>query len=544
MTTTLTLKDELSKVLQCSPAERASTIIDSPYTREILEELSAQEAYLIIKDCWGSDSQILLQYVPPETICHFIDMDCWEKDSISVENLLEWLWEIYNASVETLQDALEVIDLDLVILLFQSYIEVVQVVPTDENISDLLNEGYESVDDIYYFRFTQEDEKIQLLKDMLNLLFTNHHNIYYGIMQGVVWELKSTMEESIYERRTLRLMEMGFPPPDEAMSIYQRIKPDKLLNTGIRKEKTPVVDEAKTFLPALYREHFSENRGLIVKTLEEISPENRDRFVYEMIYLANKITMADYKPLNEVNELKTSIDKATSIASLGLAVFMKEHNSTAHAVVENINAETLFSLGYNMILEQQQRLKSLLREIDLTMIPQSLSEYLDGLLKKRPRYKDSEFSCAEQLEQVRDSIDRIEAMALIMAELGWKEQPALLRGTNTGTNLDMETILLTSIAVNFLDKQPRFRPLSSRELQVFVHETTHMDSRGLRVFTPAFKDDLPVFLGSLNQGIDNRLIRDVSNLLTARFEEEISAVRDLESLDPRFITCFVVQITE
>jgi len=544
MNTKLTLQTELSKVLQCSPAERARTIIDSPYTKQILKQLSSQETYMIIKESWGTDSQILLPYIPPETIGHFIDMDCWEKDNLSVEGLFEWLWEIYNASVDTLQDALEHMDLDLVILLFQSYLEVVQVVPTDEHIPDLLNAGYESFDDIYYFRFTEDDEKTQLLKDMLSILFTHHQDIYYGIMEGVLWEIKSFMEESLFERRTLRLMEMGFPPPDEAVSIYQHIRPHRLLKTGLQKEKTPLIDEEKSFLPSLYMEHFSQNKGIVVQAIADSPEETRDRLVYEMIYLANKIIMADFRPLNELDELRKSMDKASSITSLGLAIAMRENKSSAQSILENVNAETLFSLGYNMVYEQQKRLKLLLRELESSMIPESLNEYVEGLLKKRPLYKDTEFSTIEQLEQVTWHIDRIEALVNIAAELAWDRQIDKLKETNTGTNLDMENIVLTSLAVNFIEKQSFFRPVSLTELLDFLEQTTRLDSTGARVFLPEVRDDLIGYLSTFASTREESLIEALADLLVSRFDSELSGISTLTDLDVRFITCFVVRMQE
>ncbi|HPJ95164.1 MAG TPA: DUF6178 family protein [Deltaproteobacteria bacterium] len=544
MNTKLTLQTELSKVLQCSPAERARTIIDSPYTKQILKQLSSQETYMIIKESWGTDSQILLPYIPPETIGHFIDMDCWEKDNLSVEGLFEWLWEIYNASVDTLQDALEHMDLDLVILLFQSYLEVVQVVPTDEHIPDLLNAGYESFDDIYYFRFTEDDEKTQLLKDMLSILFTHHQDIYYGIMEGVLWEIKSFMEESLFERRTLRLMEMGFPPPDEAVSIYQHIRPHSLLKTGLQKEKTPLIDEEKSFLPSLYMEHFSQNKGIVVQAIADSPEETRDRLVYEMIYLANKIIMADFRPLNELDELRKSMDKASSITSLGLAIAMRENKSSAQSILENVNAETLFSLGYNMVYEQQKRLKLLLRELESSMIPESLNEYVEGLLKKRPLYKDTEFSTIEQLEQVTWHIDRIEALVNIAAELAWDRQIDKLKETNTGTNLDMENIVLTSLAVNFIEKQSFFRPVSLTELLDFLEQTTRLDSTGARVFLPEVRDDLIGYLSTFASTREESLIEALADLLVSRFDSELSGISTLTDLDVRFITCFVVRMQE
>ncbi len=495
---------------------------------------------MIVKDSWGTDSQIMLPYIPPETICNFIDLDSWEKDALSVETVMEWLWEIYLSSPDTLQEVLDVIDLELIILVFQSYMEVIQVVPTDEDIPNLLNAGYESYDDVYFFRFTTEDEKIQLLKDMMSLLFTHYQNIYYGIMEGVLWELKSSMEENIFERRTFRLMEMGFPPPDEAMSVYRRVQPERLLREGIRKEKVPHIDLSESLLPSLYMDHLSENPGLIVKALEQTDPGTRERFIYETIYLSNKIIMADYRKLNEIEELRKSIDKATSLTSLGLAVVMKERKSSTSAVLEDINAETLFSLGYNMVSEQQKRLKTVLKDIDPSMIPDSMNEFVEGLLKKRPLYKDMDFSTIEQLQEVTHNLDLIEAFACILRHLAWEEQIDSLSRTNTGANLDLENVILTCAAINFNEQKSSFRALSQDELLNFLSQCTSINKKGLRMFRPDIRDDLRNFLHSFDESTDKGVVQESADLLIRRLETEISGIRELADLDTRFITCFVV----
>ena len=216
MTKNITLTAEISKVLACTPSERGRRIIDSPYTKQIMEQLPPQETYLIIRESWGSDSQILLQYVPPEAVCHFIDLDCWDGENFSVEAVMEWLVELYNASFESLIQALETIDLEILVLLFQTYIEVVHVRPTDEHIPDLIDEGFESLDNMYFYRIILEDDHSHFIKEMLSVLFTSYQDLYYTILEGVMYELKTGMEETTYEKRSLRLMEMGFPQPDEA----------------------------------------------------------------------------------------------------------------------------------------------------------------------------------------------------------------------------------------------------------------------------------------------------------------------------------------
>ncbi len=532
----------MGKILKCSPAERARAIIDSTNTREILEELSPQETYMIIKESWGTDSQILLQYMNPETMCHCIDMDCWEKDALSPEALLDWLWEIYNASVETLQDALQTIDLDILVVLYQSYIDVVQVVPTDEGIADLLDQGYETFDDINYFMFREGEEKIQLLRDILSLLFTHYQNVYNSIMEGVIWELRSSIEETIYENRSLRLMEIGFPPPDEAMGIYRRIKPGKILDSGLKKEKVPVMDEDRSLLPALYMDHLAENRSLIAAAIAESTPETRDRLVFEMIYLANKVIMADYRPLNELGELKLSIDKASAITSLGLAAAVREQQRSVHEVIENTNAETLFSFGYNMILDQKSRFKEILFQIDLAMIPAHLCSFTEGLIKKRPLFGNEEFSNIEQLDKVTHDMDMIEAMVILMGHLGWSKKSTQLKGTNTYLDTDMEAIILTSLAVNSLKGEQVFRPLHQPELREFVSRATRIASGGKRDLILEFRKNLTSFLQEIDPSLDKGIMTDVASLLLNRLEEELAGLKNLEDLDPRFISCFVVNL--
>ena len=454
---------------------------------------------------------------------------------------MEWLVEIHNASFESFMQALETMDLEILVLLFQTYIEVVHVRPADEQIPDLIDEGFESIDNMYYYRIILDDDHTHFIKEMLSILFTSYRELYYIILEGVMNELKTGMEETTFERRSLRLMEMGFPQPDEAISIYQRIRPQRLLNQGIIKEKTPIINKNLNMLPTVYLEQFSQERGLLVTELEKTSSETRQRFLYEMIYLANKIIMADFRPLNSSEEIKHSMEKASSLASLGLSIAMKEKGVSAENVLRDINAETLFSLGYNMIYEQQHRLRLLLNDIEVSMVPERLREYAEGLLKKRPLFKNKEYSCMEDLEEITRFVDKIETMARIMPALEWEDQIPDLAGTNTGANLDMETIILTSLAVNATTKHPRFRPLIISELLSFLTLTTrHKGS--IHTLVPSFTKDMETYLLGLNGTLDQAVVADLASSLAIRLEEEIGGLKNLDQLDPRFITCFTVKL--
>ncbi|HPR54297.1 MAG TPA: DUF6178 family protein, partial [Deltaproteobacteria bacterium] len=539
----LSLKDEISRVLAYTPSERARGIIDSPYTKQILDQLPPQEAYIVIKESWGMDSQILLQYVSPESVCRFIDLDCWEQDSFSVDSLMEWLMELYNASFETLIEAFETIDLEILVLLFQNYIEVVHVRPTDEHIPDLIDEGFESLDNTYFYRIISDDDRSHFVKEMLSILFTHDQDLYSSILEAVMYELKTTSEETSYERRSLRLMELGFPSPDEALEVYRHIRPEKLLNQGILKEKTPVITKHLHMLPAVYLEQFSQGRSLLVTALDKTPEETRERFMYEMIYLANKIVMADFRPLNDREGIRLSMEKASSLATLGLGVVMREKRLPAEAVLNSMNAETLFSLGYNMVYVQQRRLKLLLNDIESSMIPEHMRELADGLLKKRPQYKALQFSSLEELDEVSLALDRLEAMAAIVSHLNWEARIPDLSSTNTGAGLDMEAIILTSLALNIGGWETGFRPISRGELLDFLSRATRLKG-GLRHAHAAFRGELALHLTSMVGSLDPDTAEDIAAMLTTRLEEETGGLKDLKQMDPRFITCFCVRLPE
>lgn len=535
------LASEIARILECTPAHRARGIIDSPYTRQILEQLPPQEAYLVIKEAWGMDSQILLQYVPADTVCRFMDLDCWDKDTLSVDSLIEWLQELYYTSMETLLETIEAMDVELLVMVYQNCFEVVHVRPTDEHIPELINEGFESIDNQYYYRVTSDDERTPLLKEILNILFTSDHDLYVTILEAVMCELPSYLEETSYEKRSLRLMEMGFPRPEDAVEVYRRVDIDNLLGQGIRKEKTPVVTKHLHMLPARYVEQFSRSRSLLVKALQQTSENTRERFVYEMVYLTNKIVMADFRPLNDGDALKASMEKAGSLCSLGLLVASRAKSMDPAVVLDTTNAETLFAIGYNSVLSLQHRLRRILDHIERSMIPERISKITEGLLRKRPLYRETEFSSLEELDEVSRELDRLEAMASLCRRLDWERAIPSLGETNTGVSLDVEAVILTSAVANTVSGESRFRPLTRSELTRFLTTAT-ATKKNRRIVKDAFMTHLPGFLMSLGGDIEADTARDIAHIVLERLEFEIGGIRDITGLDPRFITCLIVRL--
>lgn len=533
------LTSEIAKILRIAPKNRAHAIIDSPLTQEILESLPTQDAYLIIKEAFGADSEILLQYTPPEKICNFIDLDCWDGDMLSLESLFAWIAELSQASPETLLKVLEIIDPEIIILLFQPYLKVVITSPTDDIIPELIEEGFETFDNNYFFSFHEETEETSVLRNILDILLLHHPDMHYRILAGVRWELPSNMEETAFQHRSIRLIELGFLPPDEAKSVYQRLRTDKIIARRLRPEEVPRPGDEEYFIPTPYSD-MMHRKDLITATLEGVNETTRQRFLFAMVNLTNKIIMADYKPLNDPETVRASTEKAMAITALGLHIALRARGESAQAIVDAMNAETFFSLGYNSLLELQQRTKGVLKGVRASMIPLAYREHVDGLLKKSPVYMGHAFTSLEELDLVTASVDQLDALRRILRHIPWKGHP--LKNTNIGLEgLDMENIILTALAVNIATEELTFRPLASDELAAFFKHTTAMQNHQRRC-RPEFKNDLFTLLHFLDDSIPEYTLHDTTKSLIKRFEDEVSGLEDLRHIDTRYLTCLVVNL--
>jgi hypothetical protein len=56
--------------------------------------------------------------------------------------------------------------------------------------------------------------------------------------------------------------------------------------------------------------------------------------------------------------------------------------------------------------------------------------------------------------------------------------------------------------------------------------------------------DLEIYLSQLNSNLDQASTADIASSLMFRMEEEIGGLKDLDKLDQRFISCFIVKLKD
>jgi len=163
----------------------------------------------------------------------------------------------------------------------------------------------------------------------------------------VIWELETNNEEWALRWRTERLQDLGFPPWDEAMSIYRYLKPEQ--RARMPKDNQPLtVGEwhLPVWIPGLPSGPAAQHP--IFDAIAGLEPEERRSCFYAFVALSNKVAVADGLELSDADSTPQAIDKAARFASAGLEFLAAEHGIDSIAILRAVTVEQLFNIGANL----------------------------------------------------------------------------------------------------------------------------------------------------------------------------------------------------
>jgi hypothetical protein len=231
------LREQREKILNL-PAEKAlDEIIDMSAPVPLIHSFPEQDFYFLINDIGMPDALPLLSMASDRQWEYLLDVDIWNKDRIDMQAVTKWMDLLIQADPNRFvkwfgNDKIEFFKLYLFnnIRLF--------IREHDQDPSDF-GEGFITFDDVYYFRVmdypteqkpddSDQPDRQAMLSRLLSLMVAQDHLIYQKILHETFAILPSESEEEFYRMRNIRLAEKGFLPFDEAVGIYQPVKPDKI----------------------------------------------------------------------------------------------------------------------------------------------------------------------------------------------------------------------------------------------------------------------------------------------------------------------------
>jgi hypothetical protein len=564
------LRDKRLKILALPPNKALDTILEDPQPVALVHSFPEQDFYFLIHDIGVGDSLPLLALASNRQWEHIVDLEVWRKDQIDIESVSRWLSLLLEADPKRfirwfLEEKLELIE-----FYFFRSIEV-RVKEHDQDPSDF-GEGFFTLDNVYFIRilerpvandqddFTEEQRK-KFISKFCEHLADYDHKLYQSVLLEATHVIPAETEEDCYHRRNVRLAEKGFLPFDEAIGIYQPIKPRDLAKQSA-KFISRAADGPSLLPVSQYPIRMLKEDNHFTRALTAIEPRDvLAQIQAEFANLCNQIIVADHKTIREREELRDIVKKTCGYISIGLERLAEDRTRIdtrkSAALITRYPLSQIFKVGFGGALNLKWRAEKWLSQcwfarngLRLTFWGEQWLGVLGGLLLKKPLFYDNyktgvlyrEFTSLEDIEAMEDVFNQVKAVDDLLSLMPIELDRPSSYGFLTYKNLILtlwagHCLKLPNKKLNLLDLK-KFKPFFENLLPGHPDCGTAKPRKVPAVMKSRFLGWLAESTGLRDFEITERLGGTLENLFE-EIESELGGVAG-EDLEPKYIQLFLL----
>jgi hypothetical protein len=387
----------------------------------------------------------LLALATPDQLREVLDLEIWQGDRLKIEEGTHWLHLLTQLPDKAFHRDLAALDPELLGFLILQSLRIHLNEDEDNDFRDEL-EGYlyPTPDGWFTLEFFEEDqEPISRWIDIIEALYRDDPDHTRRLLQSLIGELPSELEEVSYRWRQGRLADLGFADPEEALKIYAYLDPATVLPTEktrdvpLRAELEPIGHgDLMTILPstASFWQRAIAHLG---------DPAERDRQAQAILMLSNRCLTADRISPADPLGVQQSLEQLSWRLSLGLEHLCQGAIERAEPILRQVALLRLARLGHSLALDLRQRILAPLRQGvfghtpgKTDLLDEPLNRQLSALARPRPRFYDATldreraFQTLEDLQTAHRWIDQALAMVQLARNLTFN--PPLPEGTTCG----------------------------------------------------------------------------------------------------------------
>ena len=563
------LQEKRRQILELPPEKALDRILNDRQPAALVHSFPEQDFYVLVNEIGPQDSLPLLSLATNKQWEHIVDLETWQNDRIDINSVTRWMNLLMQADSQRfiswlLRDQLEFIEF----YLFNNL--EVRIREHDQDPTEF-GDDFFTLDDIYYLRFIDiptdsESEKMideqrrKFLTQLVQRLAATDHLIYQSVFMEAAHVIPAETEEDCYRWRTMRLAEKGFLPFDEAIGIYQPLKPGDL--EAKHKKFIPQASQQISTLPvpvSPLRELKQDN--YFTRALQKIEAPNIVHLLQtEFAHLCNQVVVADRRVIGERDALQDVVKKASGYVSIGLEQMLKDQKgdtAQAAALIIRYPLQDIFRAGFGAALKLKWRAEKWLSkcwfaqaDLRLTFWGEQWMGVVGGLLVKKPLYYDNyqtgvlyrEFAAVADIRESAEIFDQVVAVDNLLSVMNIKMDPAAQYGFLTYKNL-----LLTLWARHYRKlKGETLKPMTLKQFLPFFEkllpEQTKSGSPAVRKIPvemkTAFLNWLAAKTGLKDYEITDRLGQTFEDLFN-EIESEYGRVSAVD-IDPRFVHLFLL----
>ncbi|HJV35970.1 DUF6178 family protein [Geomonas sp.] len=365
----LPLAEKRSYLRQRGAKEKLNLIISDSEGKRLTASLEPQEFFWLMKEVGENDAVELLQLASAEQCVFILDMELWEGWTFSQERACHWLAHFMEGGEPRIHELLKHLDFEFLQLFLSRELVVGGGIGDQSNDEERLADYDHTFDGVFMLTF-KNPKHSQLIGSFVSMLIKLDNELYTALMEGIKGDVDVEMEEQCLRFRSGRLEDLGFPPLEEAVSIYARVNPDNFEVHG-DKQLAPA-GEGGQLVPILPREETLLFRALALAD----SPT----LLQELNYLVNSALVAEGTAVKEPESMVGILDRVCGYLNIALESLTGGDEGRAAILLTGEPLKRLFQLGFSIVLE----LQFTAREIESA--DYASGKLISGLKAKRPRY--------------------------------------------------------------------------------------------------------------------------------------------------------------
>jgi hypothetical protein len=517
--------------MRLPPKRRLEAILDSPAPKKLVQSMPAYDLYATILDIGISDAAHLARLASPAQFRSLVDLGAWRKDKLDAHMLLLWLRAARSHSGDDFWDKWSALDLELTEHMLR---ELVTVYDLEEE-PDVNPEGvtWESPEGKFLVELKVEGAELSALKSLLQDFASRNPLEAARFLEAVRWEVPAELEETAYQFRKARLLDLGFPEPEQALAIYSYVDVDKLQKVS----GAPSPQAGAAMTPAAKQSYFDA-------ALSSLSEEEKRGLQVELRQFINSAMVADAVDPGDLESARRVAEGCRDSFSLGLEFLTDGQPALAADALRLHPLKVVFQAAFSLALKLKFRADRLAKlplfALDGTPLALRFErKNLESLRRKRPlralKVDGAEpvpFRNREELEASSALLGRAEIQrAFFAAILGDSPESATAALAPFGqplSQLEVDRLWNTLVAWAALEKRIRVAPFEPQRLGELCQSLLPVTSERVASIAAAFAARAP-------SGGEDEIARIVSEACEQLRAELEPPWQKSERVDGRFV---------
>ena len=365
----LTFAEKRSYLQTTSAKEKMDLILSDSDGKRLTAAMEPQEFFWLLKEIGEADALGLLQLASPDQCLFILDLELWEGYTFSEEKACHWLAYFMEGGEPRIHELLHYLDFEFLQLLLSRELVVGGGIGDHTNDEERFADYDHTFDGVFMLSF-KNPKHSQLIGAFLSMLVKLDNPLYTALMEGIKGDVDLELEEQCQRFRTGRLEDLGFPPLDEALSIYARVNPESFQTRG-DKVLSPA-GEGLSLVPGNLRDDTLLSRALALADSQTL--------LQELNYLVNSALVAEGGAFEEPEAMRGILQRVYGYLNIALETLSSGDVQQAAQLLIGEQLKRLFQLGYSIVLELKFAAQA------TQTVDYASGKMLAGLKAKRPRF--------------------------------------------------------------------------------------------------------------------------------------------------------------